>query len=145
MDWAQMRERCPSARFVDIAVLPEHRLAFTRRSEARGCGVADAVADNHHIVWGVVYELDDVDLGRLDAREGFRPGRAINAYRREERHVLAGGDQERPLAAWVYFAEPQQNPPLPSPEYRQLILSGARHWHLPADYVRGLEAIEVRD
>ena len=40
MEWKQMRERCPSAMFVCIAKLKDRRLAFTRKSKDRGCGVA---------------------------------------------------------------------------------------------------------
>jgi len=45
LDFAQMRDRCPSALFVAIAKLPDHRLAFTRKSIKRACGVADAVPE----------------------------------------------------------------------------------------------------
>jgi len=43
MDWNQIRGRCPSASFLGIAVLLDHRLAFSRYSTTRNCGVADAV------------------------------------------------------------------------------------------------------
>lgn len=145
MDWEQMRERCHSARFVGIATLPQHQLAFTRRSENRGCGVADALPDEDRDVWGVIYEIDLRDVGNLDASEGFRPGRARNAYRREERHVFVDGEKDRPLMVSVYFAEPQDSPPLPNSEYKRLILSGARRWHLPDKYIHELEQIEVAD
>jgi len=46
MNWNQMRERCPSSRFVGIAVLRDHKLAFTRESVNHGCGVADVVAED---------------------------------------------------------------------------------------------------
>lgn len=145
MDWEQMRTRCPSARFVGVANLPKHRLAFTRRSESRGCGVADAVPDDDREVWGVVYEIDSRDVGSLDASEGFRPGRATNAYRRAERHVFVDGKESRPLTVSIYFAEPQDDPPPPNSVYKALILSGTRHWHLPGDYIHELEQIEVAD
>ena len=143
MEWDQMKERCPSARFVGVAVLRDHRLAFTRRSVRRDCGVADAVPDKGKTVWGAVFEIDDVDVGRLDVSEGYKPGRAKNAYRREERHVFVAGDDKQPLAVAVYFGEPQDAPPLPNQEYKNLILAGARRWRLPDDYIKELEAIEV--
>lgn len=145
MDWEQMWKRCPSARFAGIAVLPNHRLAFTRKSVKRGCGVADAVERDGGKVWGVVYDIDDLDVGRLDASEGYRPGRARNSYLREERHVYGDGNDQQPLAVSTYFAERQVNPPLPNAEYKRLLGSGSKHWHLPDEYVRQLEAIEVRD
>lgn len=143
MDWPQMKDRCPTARFVGIAALRDHRLAFTRRSVQRRCGVADAIPEQGKDVWGVVYEIDDVDVGRLDASEGYRPGRADNSYRREERHVFMDDDDQKPMAAFTYIAIPQKDPPLPNAEYKQLIVSGARFWHLPEAYIRELEAIKV--
>jgi len=141
MNWAQMTERCPSARFVGAASLRDHRLAFTRKSIKRGCGVSDAVPAEGQVVWGAVFEIDDCDVGRLDAAEGYKPGRPKNAYRREERSVLLENGQL--LTAAVYFGEPQEAPPLPNQEYKDLILSGAQQWGLPQAYVRQLEAIEV--
>lgn len=143
MDWKQMKERCPSARFVGVAKLPDHRLAFTRKSIKRGCGVADAVRENERSVWGAVYEISALDVGAVDKSEGYRPGREKNSYWRRECMVFLDGDEERPLTAETYFAEPEANVPPPNQAYRNLILSGARHWHLPADYLVELEAIVV--
>lgn len=142
MNWPQMKERCPSARFVGAASLRDHRLAFTRRSIKRRCGVADVVPAEGQVVWGAVFEVDGGDIGRLDAAEGYAPGRSKNAYRREERPVLL--EKGQLWTAAVYFGEPQETPPpLPNQEYKDLILGGARQWGLPEAYVRQLEAIEV--
>jgi hypothetical protein len=143
MDWDQMKTRCPSACFVGVAVLRDHRLAFTRRSKKRACGVADALPEEGAAVWGAVFEITDVDVGRLDDAEGYRPGRQRNAYRREERHVFVAGDDKQPLAVAVYFGEPQNAPPLPNQEYKNLIVGGAKRWWLPNDYIKELEAIEI--
>lgn len=70
--------------------------------------MADAVPTTGHNVWGVVYEIDDRDVSQLDEREGYLPGRQVNAYRREERHVLLGGDDGKPLPVAVYFATPKK-------------------------------------
>lgn len=143
LDWPQIRERCPSARFVAVAKLKDHRLDFTRKSTIRGCGVADAVPDPGHAVWGVVYQIDERDIGSLDRSEGFSPRRAENSYTREEHHVFADGDEENPLTVSIYFATKESNPPLPSAEYKGLIVCGAKFWHLPQDYIDKLERIEV--
>jgi gamma-glutamylcyclotransferase (GGCT)/AIG2-like uncharacterized protein YtfP len=145
LDWNQMRERCPSARFVCRAKLGDHRLAFTRKSKCRGCGVADVLPADGHDVWGVVYQLDERDIGQLDKSEGFRPGRPLkeNAYFRTECHVLNEGDKEKPLLVTTYIANKEKNPPLPNSEYKGLIVEGAKYWHLPEDYIKQLEQIEV--
>jgi gamma-glutamylcyclotransferase (GGCT)/AIG2-like uncharacterized protein YtfP len=145
MDWSQMRERCPTAQFVCVAKLKDHHLAFTRKSEKRGCGVSDVIPERGHDVWGVVYEIDERDLGRLDKCEGFVPGRRQedNAYFREERRVYRDGNEDDPLLVSVYFAIQQPNPPLPNDNYKRLIVGGARYWHLPDAYIQELERIEV--
>jgi len=143
MDWAQMKARCPSVVFAGIARLADHRLAFTRKSVKRGCGVADVVRETGSSVWGAVFQLSELDVGALDKSEGYRPGRDKNSYWRRERMVFLNGDENRPVTAQTYFADPQPNPPLPNEAYKALFLAGARYWHLPADYIAELEAIEV--
>lgn len=143
LDLTQMRERCPSARDVGIALLPGHRLAFSRFSKGRGCGVADAVPDAGRGVWGVLYEISARDLAALDKCEGYCEGRSRNAYERQEIAVLLNGDAGDPRQAETYFAVPQPNPPLPNQKYKSLILEGARRRGLPAYYVGELERIQV--
>jgi cation transport regulator ChaC len=143
MNWQQMLERCPSACFIGIATLPNHKLAFTRKSDNRRCGVADAVFEQGQVLWGVVYEITAPDIEKLDSSEGYREGRNKNSYLRRECKVWLDGIGLQPLSVFIYFADRQPNPPLPSIDYKTLLLSGARHWHLPNEYVRGLEAIKV--
>ena len=71
------------------------------------------------------------------------PGGDKNSYWRRECMVFLDNDFEQPLTVVAYFGDPQSDPPLPNAAYKDLILSGAHHWHLPLDYVRELERIEV--
>ena len=73
LDWAQMKQRCPLAKFVCHGKLPAHRLAFTLKSAKPDCGVADVLPDQAKDVWGVVYEIPDNELKNLDKDEHFRP------------------------------------------------------------------------
>jgi gamma-glutamylcyclotransferase len=147
LDWSQIRERCPSARFVCVGLLRDHELAFTRCSCSRECGVADALYEEGAEVWGVIYEIAETEVAMLDKSEGFQPGREQdkNAYVRKERHVYSDGDKEKPLLVHVYFANQQENPPRPSTTYKQLIVDGAIHWHLRTDYIDQLMRIETGD
>ena len=142
MDYGQMRARCPSASFRCVAALKDHRIAFVRRSQRRRCGVAGAVEVLGEVVWGAVYAITEYDLRRLDMSEGYHPdGSRPNAYVREERQVLTGDGERSSLTVHVYFAVPQDDPPLPSLEYKDLIVRGAKFWQLPEAYVRMLEKI----
>ena len=145
MDAAQMKERCPCAKFVCRAKLPSHRLAFTLRSFRRRCGVADILRDERKHVWGVVYELLESELENLDKDEDFNPGRPYgqNEYARENCYVWHEGDAKRPLLVSLYRGHPQPNPPLPDCDYKNLIVEGAKQWQLRADYIQELESIQT--
>jgi len=146
LDWAQMKQRCPLAKFVCRAKLPAHRLAFTLKSVRRDCGVADVLPDQAKDVWGVVYELPCDELKNLDKKEGYKTARPNdqNGYTREDHCVWQEVDAKRPLLAALYRGHPHLDPPLPSNDYKKLIIDGAKHWKLPAEYIRELESIETK-
>jgi gamma-glutamylcyclotransferase (GGCT)/AIG2-like uncharacterized protein YtfP len=135
MNWEQMQRRCPSARFVCTASLPDFRFAIARHSRLRNCGTANIFAERGSEVWGIVYDVSEPDLAILD---GFEDG-----YRREKLFVRAGGDRQNMLEVLVYIAKKEDAVPLPNPEYKQLIIEGARHWNIPESYLSMLQAIQA--
>jgi len=140
MDEAQMREGCPDARLMGVGRLKDYKLAFTRRSSRRECGVADALPAPGENVWGVLWELTFRDLARLDKREGV-PG----AYERATKDVwLQQINGEAAVTAEVYFVSRKekkrwaQAAPAelkPNAAYKSLLLNGARQHGLPKEYV----------
>ena len=147
MDWDQMRGRCPSCRFDSIASAEGYRLAFTRFSKNRQCGVADIVASAGSDVWGVVFEIPEDEVNVLDKSEGYSPGRARekNAYERRKLDVFGQGSNASAITVWTYVVVNKlRSPPKPSAEYKATILTGARHWKLPANYLEELERIETQ-
>jgi gamma-glutamylcyclotransferase len=133
--WPQMQRRCPSSRFFCAAQLNDHQFGITRHSRLRDCGTANVFPAKGQRVWGAVYDVSDADLIVMD---GFEDG-----YRREILTVIAAGDGHAPIDALVYVAAVEANVPLPNAEYKRLILAGAKHWQLPADYLAMLEAIDA--
>lgn len=145
MNWDQMRERCPSARFEFVAKAEGYRLAFTRFSKKRLCGVADIVASPGSVVWGPVFAIPNDEIDELDKSEGYRPRRHRdeNAYERRQFEVFRQGDNARPITVWTYFVVNKlKSLPRPSVEYKAILLNGARHWRLPAHYIEELERID---
>ncbi len=133
MNWEQMRRRCPSAEFVSIARLPGYRFAIARHSRLRKCGTANIFVDTESDVWGILYDVSEEDLARLDAFE--------DGYIREMALVLAGTNGQRPLETLVYIAPREEDVPLPNAEYKKLMLEGALYWQLPHGYCVMLESI----
>ena len=144
LDERQMKQRCPSCKFKTEAYVPGYTIAFTRCSDKRHGGVADIVQCPHEVVWGVVYELSDEDVGRLDKCEGYCGEGHSNAYERKDCDkqgipVLTGkGHQLK--GVFTYIANRQRDF-LPHKVYRDQIINGAKRWKLPREYVEKLESL----
>ena len=135
LNWPQMQRRCPSSKFVSIAKLPGYEFGITRHSRLRDCGTANVFPVSGKEVWGAVYEVSDAELVVMD---GFEDG-----YHREILSVFAPDNGSQPLQVLVYVAAIEKNVPPPNPEYKRLILEGARHWRMPNPYIAMLETIQT--
>lgn len=144
MNWEQIKKRCPSVTFLGRATLLNHKIAFTRKSTRKG-GVADVVPAMGEVVWGVLYRIDEFDLGRLDTFEGYDPNRSVNDYVRHEMCVFLEGKDEATMTVWIYTVQQKAATQIPpNQEYLGIIIEGAEFWHLPEEYIQELKRIEVR-
>jgi hypothetical protein len=141
----EIRRSCPSAERKCVVRLPGFALTFPRKSINRNCGVASIEARQGCEVWGGVYEILASERLELEKREGFRPNRSLssNSYLPEDLIVFVDGDSANPLNVITFVANPQANSPLPSNDYKNLIIAGAREWNLSAEYIARLEQIET--
>jgi gamma-glutamylcyclotransferase (GGCT)/AIG2-like uncharacterized protein YtfP len=133
MSASVMGAACPAHGFLGRARLPEHRLAFTRRSVRTGTGVADIVADEERTVWGVIYELDTEGLLALDRKEG-----AGWAYARAEVRVFAEDGTPHDALAYVVISKASE-PIAPSSAYMRGLIEGGRERGLPREYLDEIE------
>jgi gamma-glutamylcyclotransferase len=128
---------CPRHRYLGVAHLADHRLAFTRRSMKTRTGVADIVQAAGETVWGVLYRIDDNELTAIDRKEGHDW-----AYTRVTLPVrLEGGLECAAVTYTVRFKEPAEVPP--SRRYLDLVIAAARERGLPGEYIKQIEAIGV--
>ena len=147
LDPALMGSVAPAHRIVGLASLADHRLAVTRFSPDWGGGLASPQLAHGQTLWGVVYDLSDEDMSGLDEKEGFRAaGDQHNICDRDITTVDLvrpdDGSIPRRLRPWVFVPRPS-NPTPPSRRYLDAILAGARHHHLPEEYIARLAQIEV--
>ena len=121
----QMMDRCPSARYVERAWIPEVRLIFASWSPRWGGAVAGLAMEKRNRVHGVIYAISNADLVTLDRLEGH-PG----VYSRVRVHLVTPAGK-RP-AAFVYaLMRGVDRRSLPSIEYREAIRAGYETWGLP--------------
>tara|TARA_B100000315_G_scaffold256349_1_gene302055 strand:- start:1921 stop:2394 length:474 start_codon:yes stop_codon:yes gene_type:complete len=147
LDKAEMARRCKSAKDEGVACLKGYRLDFTRYSANRGGAVADVVEEEGCAVWGVVYEISEEDCRKLDRCEGYDPDRAkgANSYNRKIIEVFEKGNSNKPKKVSIYIANREPDPGLPSQEYLDYILRGARDRcsDFPPSYIEMLEQVET--
>jgi len=125
MSMAMMKRRCPSAVAIDTARLDGWRFFIM------AAGFASIAPANGSVVHGVLWWLAPRDLAALNAYEGVDGGLYI-------RRTLPVRYQGRHEPALVYVGT-SPLPGRPRPAYQWGVAAAARHWQLPADYVRALE------
>ena len=91
LHWPQMQRRCPSAKFVTIAKLPNYEFGITRHSRLRNCGTANVCAVAGREVWGAVYDVSDADLDVMDGFEDGYHREFLSVYAARQRQHAASG------------------------------------------------------
>jgi gamma-glutamylcyclotransferase (GGCT)/AIG2-like uncharacterized protein YtfP len=125
MDRAVMQSHARDAEAIGVASLADYRFIITADGYA---SVAPARACTVH---GVLWRLTARDRATLDRWERVAGGE----YRAATIPVRAAG---RRRAALVYVGRSRRHG-RPKAGYMELVLSAARTWHLPPDYLASLQ------
>jgi len=99
--------------------------------------VANLLPDPTSRTWGVCYEITLDQALWLDRTEGVPSG----GYQRVPLVVTTASGEV--LGAYSYRSERRAAGRKPSPRYMGIILAGARHHRLPAEWIVQLESIEL--
>ena len=129
----RMIKRVPSARPLGYATLLDNKLVFNKISND-GSGKGNVVDANDSIVLGVLFEIDEQDVKKLDEFE--------KGYEKQDITVL--GDDERQISAFTYVSKQTKNGLLPYDWYIELIIQGAAENRLPQDYIDSLKKFESK-
>lgn len=137
MSVRRLRQRVPAARALAAATLFGHELRFHKRGRD-GSGKCDAwLSDKDDSrVCGVLFDIPRAGKADLDRIEGLGTGYGEKTVqvRRVDGHWAA---------ASTYYAIDIDEHLHPFCWYRHHVLAGAREFHLPADYISAIEAIDV--
>lgn len=130
----RLRERVPSAKPLSIAMLKGYRLRFHKQSKD-GSAKADAfrTGDNRNHAWGVVFEINSAEKGKLDSAEGLGQG-----Y--EERIVTVSTRTIQYFDATMYYATAIDAQLKPYSWYLRFVVDGARQHCLPSGYIVRIRA-----
>lgn len=136
IDPQQMRLRCRRARSIGPARVDGYRLCFPRYSFIRQSALASLEEAAEESVWGALYEIEEADLKRVDACEGYylSSDRRGNPFNRIDIEVRYGeGDRAQ---AFTYVANPMAYAGEPSRDYLSQIARCSAALGIPDDYVQ---------
>jgi gamma-glutamylcyclotransferase len=123
MSRKQMAERCPEAKARIVATLPNFKLVFTGYSRLRKGAEATIKGSRGDKVMGVVYEIGEAALRKLDKWEEY----PVN-YKHMDARVYT--DSGEAYDAITFIKARQEEEGKPSPEYLAIIQQGYRDWGL---------------
>jgi|SRR5579862_5755020 len=125
---AAMRERCPGARFLGVARLPNHRFRIVRS------GYASLVWEQGAVAYGVLWSVAPRDERALDTYEEIAAGLYRRVFFKVERI-----DDEVWETALVYLAT-DASPGRPRGGYLAPILDAAMAHGLPSEALADIAA-----
>ena len=120
-----------------IALLENYRLCFNLPIGPGERGVANLEYQEGAHTWGVAYLITIERSEHLDRTEGVPRG----GYRRIPVNVVADSGEQ--IAAFTYQSDRIKLGRKPSPRYLGLLIEGALHHGLPADYLDHLRSFEL--
>ena len=132
---SQMKERCPGSTAIEVGCLENHKLAFTKYSKTRKGGVADVVSFEGNRVWGLLWELSDKNLSRLDKFEGYP-----KFYDRVPMKIRKNDSY---LKAWVYVVVNKVSHVQPHPDYLKIIMDEGENLKFPQEYLDQIHKFRV--
>ena len=134
-----MRERCPDTKLVGKFKLEGYKLAFTIYSPKRLCGCADIIKSHGDEVWGLVYELTDSDMQKLDGYEGHP-----RYYKRITVNVVDEVGMKKEVETYE-VSEKSKQYEKPSREYLDIIIHAANEYNFPESYKKVINAFQTLD
>jgi gamma-glutamylcyclotransferase (GGCT)/AIG2-like uncharacterized protein YtfP len=127
MSHLQMRQRCPSSKFLKRAYLRKHKLVFDGYSTNWKGAVANVVEWPNETVCGGVFEINEDNLAALDCYEGY-------PERYNRRQVTLKDDEGKKFKGFLY-CRPLRELGRPSRDYLNKIIGGAKDCGLPEEYI----------
>jgi len=119
----RLQASCPSVRLRFSASLPNYQLVFTGWSREWKGATAAIKRANREKVLGVIYEIEESDLKKLD-RERNAP--AVN----DRIKIIVFKDTGDPVEAFTYMPKRPGKDEKPSPEYLKVLQEGYISWGL---------------
>ena len=135
---ARLTARCPSAKVIGTASVSNHTLEFTKPStDNSGKATLIAVGDQAIHTPGVLFEIANIDLPKLDSVEG-----AGNGYDRHDEFEIRLARTDEKVTAMTYLTTKIEARLMPYDWYLALVIAGVRQHELDAEHAQRLRQTE---
>lgn len=130
---SRLIKRVPSAKIRGRVALDNWCVNFSKKSKD-GSGKANLTNKPGFVTWGLLYEIDDVEIEKLDKIE--------NGYTRIK--VIVKKDDGETVQAETYISNDFIDNPIAFDSYKQMLIRGAVDHNLPIDYIHYLQQLPSR-
>ncbi|MES2674349.1 MAG: gamma-glutamylcyclotransferase family protein [Pseudomonadota bacterium] len=134
----RLQERVPSAAVIGVVKVPGIKLTFSKRSiDLSGkCSFYES-GNSDDILYGVLYEFDPVDKGKLDKAEGKGSG-----YNEQLVRFELNGNFYNPFT-YIAHHDYLDGSLRPYEWYKQFVIEGAKYHSMPDEYISWLEKMDA--
>lgn len=137
----QMAARCSKPKVLTVARLANHQIAFHGHSKKWDGGEETAIPQPGEDLWGVVYQLSFSDAEYLDSWQDVRLDGTGPYFHYP---TVVTDEQGNRYPVLLYKKDLLSDPQMPSEEYLNFIVAGAKAHGLPRDYLARLQTIATR-
>jgi cation transport regulator ChaC len=134
MLFEELKSFSPTAKVMGIACLEGKVVVFNKRSEKDGSGKANLIIRNGGSTWGVLYEIAEADLNKLDKKEG--------GYKRQL--VKVKTEDMDIIEAVTYISANLIDEPVAYDSYKEKVIRGAQEHNLPETHISYLIQLPSR-
>jgi gamma-glutamylcyclotransferase (GGCT)/AIG2-like uncharacterized protein YtfP len=130
----QMKERNLTTYESHKGFIENYKLKFNKESKD-GSSKANIIQEQSEKVWGVCYELDSEGFNNLkECEKGYN-----------EQEILVFDENRKMLLIAKTFISNKICDKLPTKDYMDKIIEGAKQHELPEDYIKNLEKQPIQD
>ena len=135
MDPQRIQKRINRLPSRESAVLIGYKLYFNKKADGKpGIGYANIMLTEGESVYGILYQVTECELSKIDCHEGVYTGH----YSRQEVTVLLEDKQEINAITYIACPDKIRNKLVPEKSYLAHLLAGKAY--LPEEYVCFLES-----
>jgi hypothetical protein len=116
------------------AVMEDYDFVWNYYSPSRAGGAVNIEPRKHARIYGILLEVQDSALKAFDLKGGHPQYYSRGDSRMQVKRI----DDDSPIHAWVYMANPNKagkRDVWPTREYKQKIMEAAIFWQFPVDYI----------